>query len=130
MRYARETFGALLVTAAAILALVLGDRTALLPCGVVAGLAAGVYERPWEAALRGALAGAAGAVAFVVVAAGLVFVRMEPIVGAAFALDPTLFTVFSMLPLLLPLYLVEGALAGPAAAWGSAAVRERFGVGA
>ena len=79
MRYARETAGALLVTAVAL------------------------------------------------VAAALVLARMEPIVGAAFALDPTLFTAFSMLALLLPLYHVEGALAGPAAAWGSAALRERYG---
>lgn len=125
MRYARELAGAALVTALALLAVRYAGRSGLLLCGFVAGLAAGLGERPSDAAVRGAASGALGATLFVAVAAGLVFARLEPVLGPAFALDPTLFTAFSMLPLLLPLYLVEGVLAGPLVAWASDRARER-----
>lgn len=128
MRYARELAGGALVAAVALAALRFGGRSGLLLPGVLAGLAAGVREAPADAAVRGAAGGAVGAVAFVAVAAGLVFVRLEPALGPAFALDPTLFTAFAMLPLLLPLYLVEGAMAGPVVAWASGRARKRMRV--
>ena len=128
MRYARELAGGALVAAVALLALRFGGRSGVLLPGVLAGLVAGVREVPADAAVRGAAGGAVGAVAFVAAAAGLVFVRLEPVLGPAFALDPTLFTAFAMLPLLLPLYLVEGAIAGPVVAWASGRVGERMRV--
>lgn len=128
MRYARELAGGALVAAVALLSLHLTGRSGLLLPGLLAGLVAGVREEPWEAAIRGAAAGAVGATAFVAVAAGLVFVRLEPVLGPAFALDPTLFTAFAMLPLLLPFYVVEGSIAGPVVAWASRRAGERLHV--
>lgn len=125
MRYARELAGAALVTAVALLAVRFAGRSGLLLCGLVVGLVAGPGELPSDAALRGAATGALGATLFVAVAAGLVFARLEPVLGPAFALDPTLFTAFSMLPMLLPLYLIEGSIAAPTVAWATGEFRRR-----
>lgn len=128
MRYARELAGAVLVAAVALLATRYVGRSGLLLCGLAAGFVVGLRERPSDAAVRGAATGALGATAFVAVAAALVFVRLEPVLGPAFALDPTLFTAFAMLPLLVPLYLVEGAIAGPIVSWAAGRAGGRRGV--
>ena len=63
------------------------------------------------AAVGGARAGALGAILVVLAFAAIGFVRLAPIVGPAFAVDWSLFTGFAMAPMLLPLYVVEGAVA-------------------
>jgi hypothetical protein len=109
-----ELYGALLAAGLALVAGRFAGQTALVPCGLAAGLAVGLDDDVGPggpAALYGARSGALGALAFVVVTAAVGFARLAPIVGPAFAVDWSLFTGFAMSALLLPLYAVEGAAA-------------------
>lgn len=110
----RERYAALLTTLVALVAAGLAGRLALVPCGFVAGIVVGMdpdASADGVAVVSGARAGALGAVLVVLAFAAIGFVRLTPIVGPAYAVDWSLFTGFAMAPLLLPLYVVEGAVA-------------------
>lgn len=109
-----ELYGALLAAGLALVAARFAGGTALVPCGLAAGVVVGLdadVGPGGPAALHGARSGALGALAFVFVTAAAGFARLAPIVGPAFAVDWSLFTGFAVAPLLLPLYAVEGAAA-------------------
>jgi len=92
-------------------------RTAIVPCGLIAGLFIGVTARGLSSEfLRGAKAGALAAVLFVGSVALLGTLRYRTI-GLGFAIDWGLFTGFSMIVLVLPLFTMEGAIGAPVGTW-------------
>lgn len=124
----RERYGALLTAVTALAAAAVAGRLALVPAGFVAGFVVGVdpdASADGVAIVSGARAGALGAVLVVLAFATIGFARLVPIVGPAFAVDWSLFTGFAMAPLLLPLYVVEGAAAPIVARGRSAALTAR-----
>lgn len=92
-------------------------RPAIAPVGLVAGLFVGLATEGSETGfLDGAKAGTLGGVLFVLTVAGLGAYRYR-LIGVGFAIDWALFTTFSMLIIVLPLFAMEGAIAAPATAW-------------
>jgi len=92
-------------------------RTAIVPCSLVAGLFVGLTGRgPNTEFLRGAKAGAFAGVLFVASIALLGAYRYRTI-GVGFAIDWGLFTGFSMIVLVLPLFTIGGAIGAPAGTW-------------
>ena len=109
--------GAALTAASAFLAWTQVSRTAIVPCGLVAGILVGATGRPMDnGLLRGAKAGALGAVLFVTTIAVVGGYRYR-VVSTGYAIDWSLFTWFSMSVMVLPLFTLEGGVAAPAAAW-------------
>mgnify|MGYP006296484541 CR=1 FL=1 len=105
--------GAGLTGGLAILAWTQLGRPAIAPCGMVAGLIVGLATPETETGfIRGAKAGALGATGFVgtIVVVGAVRYRT---IGLGFVIDWALFTAFSMGIIVLPLFAMEGAFAGP-----------------
>lgn len=116
-------FGGVLTGVLALLAWTQIARTAIVPCGLAAGIVVGLAGRPTDAGLiRGAKSGALGAGLFVGTVA-LVGAYRYRVVGTGFAIDWALFTWFAMIVLILPLFAIEGAAAAPAAAWTRRSVR-------
>lgn len=92
-------------------------RTAMVPCGLLAGLFIGLTAKgPASEFLRGAKSGALAAVLFVGTITLLGAVRYRTI-GLGFAIDWGLFTGFSMIVLVLPLFTMEGAIGAPLGTW-------------
>lgn len=101
----------------ALLGWTLVSRTAIVPCGLVAGAIVGISGRPTDAGLiRGGKSGALGAGLFVATVA-IVGAYRYRVIATGFAIDWALFTWFAMIVLILPLFAIEGAAFAPVAAW-------------
>lgn len=99
------------------------SRSAIVPCGLAAGVIVGLSGQPTDDGLiRGAKSGALGAGLFVGTVA-LVGAYRYRIIGPGFAIDWALFTWFAMIVLILPLFTIEGAVFAPATAWTRRSVR-------
>lgn len=112
-----ELAAAVLVCAGAAVAAPVGDRTSIVPVGLLAGLAAVGTPTYADAVVRGAKAGALGGLLFVSLTGLAVAGRLAPVIGPLFAVDVFLFTSFAMMVMLLPLYGIEGLVAGPLVRW-------------
>lgn len=109
--------GAALTAVSAFLAWTQVSRTAIVPCGLAAGILVGATGRSVDdGMIRGAKAGALGALLFVSTVAVVGGYRYR-VISAGYAIDWSLFTWFSMNVMVLPLFTLEGAAAAPAAAW-------------
>lgn len=105
--------GAVLTAAFAIVAWNEFGRTAIVPCGAVAGVVVGLTGRtPGRSLLDGAKSGALGATLFVA-AVALVGAYRYRVIGFGFAVDWGLFTGFAMIIMVLPLFMIEGAVVAP-----------------
>lgn len=92
-------------------------RTAMVPCGLLAGLFIGLTAQgPDSEFLRGSKAGAFAAGLFVATITLFGAFRYRTI-GLGFAIDWGLFTGFSMIVLVLPLFTMEGAVGAPLGTW-------------
>lgn len=119
------TVGAVITAAIAFLAWTQVGRPAIAPVGLAAGLIVGLASEGSETGfLDGAKAGALGGVLFVLTVAGVGAYRYR-LIGVGFAVDWALFTTFSMLIIVLPLFAMEGAIAAPATVWMRRSVGER-----
>ncbi len=116
--------GGIITAAIAFAAWTQFGRPAIAPIGLLAGLIVGLATQGSETGfLRGAKAGALGGGLFVLSVAGLGAYRYR-LIGVGFAVDWALFTTFSMLIIVLPLFAMEGAIAAPVAAWTRRSLRD------
>lgn len=105
--------GAVLTAVLAIVAWNELGQTAIVPCGAVAGLVVGLTsQHPDRSLLEGAKSGALGATLFVATVA-LVGAYRYRVIGFGFAVDWGLFTGFAMIIMVLPLFMIEGAVVAP-----------------
>ncbi|MFW5919099.1 MAG: hypothetical protein ACOCSF_02755 [Halanaeroarchaeum sp.] len=105
--------GGVLTAALALVAWNEIGRTAIVPVGAVAGVIVGLASpQPGRSLLDGAKSGSLGAL-FFVAAVALVGAYRYRVVGVGFAVDWGLFTGFAMIIMVLPLYMIEGAVVAP-----------------
>lgn len=91
--------------------------TAIVYVGLLGGLAAVGSPTYATAVIRGGRAGTLGGLLVVCLAGLMAAFRIVPLLGVPFAVDAFLFTGFSMMLLIVPMYGIEGLVVAPLVQW-------------
>lgn len=112
-----ELVTAVIVCVVAVLVTPMEANTSIIPVGFLAGLAAIGSPTYSDAVIRGSRAGALGGILYITVMGLIVAGRLASVIGYLFAIDVFLFTSFTMMIMIVPLYGIQGLLVGPLVHW-------------